>query len=64
VTVGGSALLAIEDAGNHSVWVMDGRATQQRNGVFIGAHGCGTAFHVEIDLGERATTPGSAKRME
>src|SRR5262245_8674876 len=57
MTVGGSALLAIEDAGDHSVGVMDGQATQQRNSVFVGAHGCGTGFYVEIDLGEGATAP-------
>ena len=36
---------------------MDGKTTQQRNGVFIGAHRCRTGFHIEIDLGEGATTP-------
>src|SRR5438445_6710398 len=51
VTVGGSALLAIENAGDHGVGVMDSEATHQRDGVFISAHGCGTALQVEINLG-------------
>src|SRR5437773_2257144 len=57
VTVGGSALLAIENAGDHGVGVMDSEATHQRDGVFISAHGCGTALQREIDLGEGTTTP-------
>src|SRR4249919_859224 len=57
VTVGGSALLAIENAGDHGVGVMDSEATYQRDGVFISAHGCGTALQVEINLGDAATTP-------
>src|SRR5207302_2854592 len=57
VTVGGSALLAIENAGNHGVGVMDSEATHQRNGVFISTHGCGPALQDEIDLGEGAATP-------
>src|SRR5580700_1160451 len=57
VTVGGSALLAIENAGDHGVGVMDSEATHQRDGVFISAHGCGTVLQVEINLGDAATTP-------
>src|ERR1700726_1958875 len=57
VTVGGSALLAIENAGDHGVGVMDSEATRQRDGVFISAHGCGTTLQVEINLGDGATTP-------
>src|SRR6266566_3867019 len=57
VTVGGSALLAIENAGDHGVGVMDSEATHQRDGVFISAHGGGTALQVEINLGDAATTP-------
>jgi hypothetical protein len=36
---------------------MDSEATHQRDGVFISAHGCGTALQVEINLGDAATTP-------
>src|ERR1700680_4755866 len=57
VTVGGSALLAIENAGDHGVGVMDSEATHQRDGVFISAHGCGTTLQVEINLDDGATTP-------
>src|ERR1700716_106406 len=57
VTVGGSALLAIENAGDHGVGVMDSEATHQRYGVFISAHGCGTTLQVEINLDDGATTP-------
>ena len=57
MTVGGSALLAIENARNHGVGIMDSEATHQRDGVFISAHGCGTALQVEINLGDGATTP-------
>src|SRR5947208_11876991 len=57
VTVCGSALLAIENAGDHRVGVMDSEATHQRDGVFISAHGCGTALQVEINLGDAATMP-------
>src|SRR6266567_79331 len=57
VTVGGSALLAIENAGDHGVGVMNSEATHQRDGVFISAHGCGTALQGEINLGDGTTTP-------
>ena len=57
VTVGGSALLAIENAGDHGIGIMDSEATHQRDGVFISAHGCGTTLQVEINLDDGATTP-------
>src|ERR1700736_4728026 len=57
VTVGGSALLAIENAGDHGVGKMNSEATHQRDGIFISAHGCGTALQGEINLGDSATTP-------
>ena len=57
VTVGGSALLAIENAGDHGIGIMDSEATHQRDGVFISAHGCGAALQGEINLGDGATTP-------
>src|ERR1700726_4516454 len=57
VTVGGSALLAIENAGDHGVGIMNSEATHQRDGVFISAHGCGTALQGEINLGDGTTTP-------
>src|SRR5579864_7103394 len=57
VTVGGSALLAIENAGDHSIGIMDSEATHQRDSAFISAHGCGAALQGEINLGDGATTP-------
>src|SRR5580704_13221067 len=57
VTVGGSALLAIENAGDHGIGIMDSEATHQRDGVFISAHGCGAALQGEINLGDGAPTP-------
>src|SRR6516164_4547377 len=56
VIVGGSALLAIENAGDHSIGIMDIEATHQRDGVFISAHGCGPALQGEINLADGATT--------
>src|SRR6516162_3354232 len=40
MTIRGSALLSVENTGYDGVRVVGCLTTEQRNGVFIGAHGC------------------------
>ena len=52
------APLAIEDAGNHGVWIMDGQPADECDRVLIGAYrGRPRARQREIDLVERAALP-------
>src|ERR1700687_3660953 len=52
------APLAIEDAGNHGVWIMDGQSADECDRVLIGAYrGRSRARQREIDLVERAALP-------
>jgi hypothetical protein len=58
MTVRSPALLPIENAGNDSVWIMNGQTTHQRHRVLVSAHGRWTAtWQVEIDLGKSAAAP-------
>src|SRR6266481_6420142 len=52
------APLAIEDAGNHGVWIMQGQPADECDRVLIGAYrGRPRAWQREIDLVERAALP-------
>src|SRR5258708_1726407 len=52
------APLALEDAGNHGVWIMDGQPADECDRVLIGAYrGRPRARQREIDLVERAALP-------
>src|SRR5258705_11984605 len=54
----GAAPLAIEDAGNHGVWIMDGQPADECDRVLIGAYrGRPRARHREIYLVARAALP-------
>ena len=62
MTIGGPALLAIEDAGNDSVGVMSCQTTYQRHGILGGAYRRRAAgWQVSIDFAERATAPAQGE---
>jgi hypothetical protein len=55
---GGPTALAIEDAGDHRVWIVHGQAAHQIDGVLVGANR--GRLHVpqgDIEFGEEATAP-------
>jgi hypothetical protein len=58
MTIGGRALLPIENAGNDSVGIVDGQTAHQCHRVLVGAHRCCAATQqIKIDLGKRAAAP-------
>jgi hypothetical protein len=58
MTVASCALLAIENAGNDGVGIMNGEAPYQRHRILVGAHRRRTATRqIKIDLGKSATAP-------
>jgi hypothetical protein len=58
MTVGGGALLPIENTGNDGVGIMDGETAHQRHSVFVCTHRREAATRqIEIDLGKSAAAP-------
>ena len=55
MAVGGSALLPIEDAGDHGVGIVHGQPTHERYRVLIGAHGLARCRAKSISV--MCTTP-------